>query len=428
MSDGEDVKKHHNHHHHDEDHRHHHHKKDSKENEDGVEEELEIDVNGDVPLSKKELRMVKKGQITLEDLQKKKKKKTGEIHKNTASATDVPTPGLVNNSKRTKYGVWIGNLSYETTKEDLIAFLVAKSADIEGEKDDESGEEGEEVEKEEEEVEEGEGEEAESLIDDTKLSKIFESDILRINMPSKGKINKGFAYVDFRTAAQQQAAVSLSELNLNGRDLLIKKSDSYEGRPARTFAASHNPPSKILFVGNLPFDITEDQLKEQFMHCGEITRVRMATFEDTGKCKGFAFIDFRDEEGPTAALKDRSCQRVMNRPLRMEYGSDRSKRRGVGANQPRNGGEERTERNSVPEELHPQRRSFRGSRDNDEGYSHENDSHRGFDRPKPTPYIKRPRSREDDYAPNKRLKSSIALANAQRENPAAKAQGKKIKF
>ena len=53
----------------------------------------------------------------------------------------------------------------------------------------------------------------------------------------------------------------------------------------------------------------------------------MATFQDTGKCKGFAFIDFKDEEGATTALKSKLTKMLINRKLRMEYGEDRSKRR-----------------------------------------------------------------------------------------------------
>ncbi|QPG76671.1 hypothetical protein FOA43_004065 [Brettanomyces nanus] len=238
-------------------------------------------------------------------------------------------------------------------------------------------------------------------------------------MPSRGRKNKGFAYVDFKTEAQQTAALSLSETDLNGRNLLIKKSDSYEGRPTRTFPESHNPPSRILFVGNLSFDTTEDQLKNQFMHCGEILRVRMATFEDSGKCKGFAFLDFKDEEGPVAALKDKSCHKMMTRPLRMEFGEDRSKRRVNRSGDQENGGSreirETRETTTTPKETN-HHTTYSAPRATYKTPSTSHDS-RPFKR-----------SRDNDYAPNKRLRSSIALAIAQRENPGVKAQGKKVKF
>ena len=117
--------------------------------------------------------------------------------------------------------------------------------------------------------------------------------------------------------------------------MLIKDANSFEGRPEQSKSDatqsgginSSNPPSRILFVGNLSFDTTEDLLEEHFRHCGEIVKIRMATFQDTGKCKRFAFIDFKDEEGATTALKSKLTKMLINRKLRMEYGEDRSKRR-----------------------------------------------------------------------------------------------------
>lgn len=408
-------KEHHHHHHH-----HNHHddgvkedkKKDKTEKKErkhkrkeiGSDEEIEIDVHGDVPLSKKEKRLLKKGKISADKLQAKKKRRTGESRR----PADGSAPGLLNTSKRTDYGVWIGNLSYQTTKEDLVSFLVAKTKDL----GDETGK-GEKV---------GEAEkvddEDEPIDDGSSLSPIKESDILRINLPGPKLRCKGYAYIDFATPGEMRAAISLSEMDLNGRNILVKNSKSYEGRPA--FPVSRNPPSRILFVGNLPFDTTEAQLTEHFKHCGEITRVRMATFEDTGKCKGFAFLDFTDEEGPTAALQDKACQKMVNRPLRMEFGEDRSKRK------VRSGDHERPERfsrerpSSGPDRSDaPPQREFT-----------EKPVERSFERPfeRPVERTRPEASRRNDYAPNRRLKSSIALATAQRENPAVKASGKKTTF
>ncbi len=397
----------------------HKHKKDAK----NEENEISIDVNADIPLSKKELRLVKKGKITLEELQERKK--------NGSKRKVEGAPGLHNNSKRTKYGVWIGNMSFDTQKLDLVTFFTTKTADLEVEEPKEQGEE------------DGEAEKTE------KKCRILEQDIVRINMPSKGIRNRGFAYVDFTTASKLNAALSLSETNLNGRDLLIKKSDSYDGRPTRKFPVSHNPPSRILFVGNLPFDTTEDQLREQFMHCGEIVKIRMATFEDSGKCKGFAFLDFKDEEGPSKALEDRSCHRVGGRELRMEFGEDRSKRR-VGGNRERaHDDNERGPRSDGRTGSYQNRKEEFRERDNNRpgrderpeerndsynGRTREEDNHRSFDKGRGHMNGsnnfngKRIRTRNEDLAPNKRVKSSIALANAQRENPAARPRGKKVKF
>lgn len=114
-----------------------------------------------------------------------------------------------------------------------------------------------------------------------------------------------FAFIDFTTEEAVASAVAKSEKELNGRALLIKDSKNYEmtGRPKREMAdedassvggkagdriakKQKNPPSTTVFVGNLSFAATREAIKEQFEPCGRIRKVRLATFEDSGKCKG----------------------------------------------------------------------------------------------------------------------------------------------
>jgi RNA recognition motif-containing protein len=114
-----------------------------------------------------------------------------------------------------------------------------------------------------------------------------------------------FAFIDFATEEAVAAAVAKSEGDLNGRALLIKDSKNYEktGRPKRDPVEGEavadggkagdriakkqkNPPSPTVFVGNLSFNTTREAIQQQFEPCGRIRKVRLATFQDTGKCKG----------------------------------------------------------------------------------------------------------------------------------------------
>ena len=59
--------------------------------------------------------------------------------------------------------------------------------------------------------------------------------------------------------------------------------------------------STNLFVGSLPFSTTEDELKEHFAQAGTVTSVRIITDRDTGRSKGFGFVEMdTDEAGETA--------------------------------------------------------------------------------------------------------------------------------
>ena len=369
-----------------------------------AEDEIEIDLKSSIPLSKKQKRLLRRGKVTLEELNAKynidpksieeykedaEKKKSGASEKDAQgeeSTINTPTgdeSGEVVKKKKkdeNKYGVWIGNLSFDTTKDDLVRFFIAKTKDNEDEK-----------------------------------SRVTEQDITRLSMPrvaaknSNAMKNKGFCYMFFKNVEQMKAVLELSESHLNGRNMLIKDSENYSGRPDKDdlVAMSKNPPSRILFVGNLSFDVTDDLLRKHFQHCGDIVKIRMATFEDSGKCKGFAFIDFKNEEGSTNALKDKSCRKIAGRPLRMEYGEDRSKR------QVRKKVENVSRNNSSSFDI-----------SNNKGYDRA-----GQDNGSKPEYKRSNANRRPPVDSNNRTKSSVALATAQRGSAAiVPSQGKKVKF
>lgn len=64
--------------------------------------------------------------------------------------------------------------------------------------------------------------------------------------------------------------------------------------------AQVNP--KKLFVGNLPYSTTEDQLKDVFSQYGELVSCTVITDRMTGRSKGIAFVEFATEEQAQAAV------------------------------------------------------------------------------------------------------------------------------
>ena len=61
--------------------------------------------------------------------------------------------------------------------------------------------------------------------------------------------------------------------------------------------------SKKLYVGNLPFSSTEEELKELFAQHGEVTSVAIITDRETGRSKGFGFVEFAQSEDADKAIK-----------------------------------------------------------------------------------------------------------------------------
>ncbi|NJL45366.1 MAG: RNA-binding protein [Leptolyngbyaceae cyanobacterium SM2_3_12] len=56
-----------------------------------------------------------------------------------------------------------------------------------------------------------------------------------------------------------------------------------------------------IYVGNLSFDATQDQLTEVFAEYGTVSRVSMPTDRETGRPRGFAFVEMESEDQETAA-------------------------------------------------------------------------------------------------------------------------------
>lgn len=58
---------------------------------------------------------------------------------------------------------------------------------------------------------------------------------------------------------------------------------------------------KTVFVKNLPYEVTEEQIQQTFMVCGPIAMVRLATWGHTGSQKGFCYVDFKREDSAEIA-------------------------------------------------------------------------------------------------------------------------------
>src|SRR5512136_1621122 len=84
--------------------------------------------------------------------------------------------------------------------------------------------------------------------------------------------------------------------------------------------------SARLFVGNLPFDVTETELKELFAPVGPLSYVFLPVDRETGKKRGFAFVEFGDEAKAGEALRRFNDQQFKGRPLALSEARAREAR------------------------------------------------------------------------------------------------------
>jgi RNA recognition motif-containing protein len=92
--------------------------------------------------------------------------------------------------------------------------------------------------------------------------------------------------------------------------------------------------TKKLYVGNLPFSSTEAELKEAFEQHGTVESINVITDRETGRPRGFAFIEM-DDAGADAARQALDGKDLGGRNIRVDEAHDR---RGGGGGGGRGGG------------------------------------------------------------------------------------------
>jgi len=70
-----------------------------------------------------------------------------------------------------------------------------------------------------------------------------------------------------------------------------------------------------LFVGNLPYEATEDEIRQHFSPVGNLSYVSIPLDRETGKKRGFAFVEFADAQQAQEAIRQFNNQPFKGRPL-----------------------------------------------------------------------------------------------------------------
>lgn len=88
-----------------------------------------------------------------------------------------------------------------------------------------------------------------------------------------------------------------------------------------------------IYVGNLHYNVSEDELKEVFSEYGEIEKVRIITDKETGRSRGFGFVTMEDEPGQKA-IEELNGAEMGGRALRVNEAIEKQKdNRGGGGGQ-----------------------------------------------------------------------------------------------
>ena len=80
---------------------------------------------------------------------------------------------------------------------------------------------------------------------------------------------------------------------------------------------------KKLYVGNLPFSSTEEEIRTAFEQHGTVESVAVITDRETGRPRGFAFVEMGDESMAQAAIRSLDGQDFGGRNLRVNEAMER---------------------------------------------------------------------------------------------------------
>src|SRR5512135_225662 len=106
----------------------------------------------------------------------------------------------------------------------------------------------------------------------------------------------------------------------------------------RSGGVRRNMESK-LYVGNLPYSTTEDELRNLFSQAGTVASVALIKDRDTGQSKGFAFVEMSNQVEAEKAISMFNGKSVGSRELRVSLARPRDDRGGFGGR--RGGGGDR---------------------------------------------------------------------------------------
>ena len=84
--------------------------------------------------------------------------------------------------------------------------------------------------------------------------------------------------------------------------------------------------SKRLYVGNLPYRMSEEELATVFAQAGPVANVAIIMDRETGRSKGFAFVEMENDEGGTAAIQQFNGAQVGGRTLKVAEANPRPAR------------------------------------------------------------------------------------------------------
>lgn len=156
-----------------------------------------------------------------------------------------------------------------------------------------------------------------------KIGPVKEAQIVKDRVSGR---SKGVGYVEFRDESSVPLAIQLTGQKLLGLPIIAQLTEAEKNRQARISTATNGNQNSIpfhrLYVGNIHFSITEQDLQNVFDPFGELEFVQLQK-EEQGRSRGYGFVQFRDPDQAREALEKMNGFELAGRPIRVGLGNDK---------------------------------------------------------------------------------------------------------
>jgi RNA-binding protein 39 len=156
-----------------------------------------------------------------------------------------------------------------------------------------------------------------------KVGPVKEAQIVKDRVSGR---SKGVGYVEFKDESSVPLAIQLTGQKLLGIPIIAQLTEAEKNRQARNPEASSgqsaSAPFHRLYVGNIHFSITENDIQNVFEPFGELEFVQLQK-DETGRSRGYGFVQFRDPNQAREALEKMNGFDLAGRPIRVGLGNDK---------------------------------------------------------------------------------------------------------
>lgn len=137
--------------------------------------------------------------------------------------------------------------------------------------------------------------------------------------------SRGFGFVTMSTVEEAEKAVEkFNSFEVNGRRLTVNRAAPRGSRPERQ-PRVYDAAFRI-YVGNLPWDVDSGRLERLFSEHGKVVDARVVSDRETGRSRGFGFVQMSNENEVNVAIAALDGQNLEGRAIKVNVAEERTRR------------------------------------------------------------------------------------------------------